>query len=150
MYSSGERRRRFSDGGEAEKIKRSTDKKHLFDDAACRVIERKIDEVCKIARDGGYKKCTVDQTKLRDKYFFGAGYIYGAQMKTVSRGPGNEKLYPEGAVDEVPQWIFDLVVRPIEESGMIPKGFINNAVINDYRPGGFITSHIDPPQLFQR
>ena len=93
MYSSGERRRRFSDGGEAEKIKRSTDKKHLFDDAACRVIERKIDEVCKIAREGGYKKCTVDQTKLRDKYFFGA---YGVVHEKVGHQQRNGTVQARG------------------------------------------------------
>ena len=40
-------------------------------------------------------------------------------MKT--RGAGNEKLYPKGKVDEIPQWIFDLVVAPIVESGLIPS-----------------------------
>jgi alkylated DNA repair protein alkB family protein 5 len=39
---------------------------------------------------------------LCGRYFFGEGYIYGGQLKT--RGPGQEKLYPRGEVDPIPQW----------------------------------------------
>ena len=66
------------------------------------------------------------------------------------RGAGNEKLFPKGQVDEIPQWIFDLVVEPVVKAGIVPQGFINCAVINDYQPGGCIVSHIDPPQIFDR
>lgn len=31
-----------------------------------------------------------------------------------------EKLYAKGDVDEIPQWIFDLVVKPIAKAGLIP------------------------------
>ncbi len=53
-------------------------------------------------------------------------------------------------MDDIPQWIFDLVVKPLERAKMIPKDFINSAVINDYQPGGCIVSHIDPPHIFER
>jgi len=99
-------------------------------------------------RQGLYKKQTVDRAPLRTKYFFGEGYTYGGQLKT--RGPGNEKLYPKGEVDPIPDWIYKLVIKPIEKSGMIPKDWVNSAVVNDYQPGGCIVSHIDPPQLFDR
>jgi alkylated DNA repair protein alkB family protein 5 len=33
---------------------------------------------------------------------------------------------------------------------MIPKDWVNSAVVNDYLPGGCIVSHIDHPQLFDR
>jgi alkylated DNA repair protein alkB family protein 5 len=39
-------------------------------------------------------------------------------------------------VDEIPTWIYDLVIKPLENSKVIPEGFINSAVINDYMPGG--------------
>lgn len=32
----------------------------------------------------------------------------------------------------------------------MPKGWINSVVINDYKPGGMIVAHIDPPHLFAR
>ena len=82
------------------------------------------------------------------RYFFGEGYIYGSQMK--KRGPGNERLYPKGEVDPIPDWIFELIVDPLVKAGIIPEGFVNSAVINDYLPGGCIVSHIDPPQIFDR
>ena len=82
------------------------------------------------------------------KYFFGEGYTYGGQNQR--RGEGNEKLYPEGEVDPIPEWITEQVIKPVEEMGLVQPGWINSAVINDYRPGGCIVSHIDPPQLFDR
>lgn len=33
---------------------------------------------------------------------------------------------------------------------MIPEGFVNSAVINDYQPGGCIVSHVDPIHIFER
>ena len=53
-------------------------------------------------------------------------------------------------MDSIPDWIHKLVIKPIEESSMIPKDWVNSAVVNDYLPGGCIVSHIDPPQLFDR
>lgn len=47
-------------------------------------------------------------------------------------------------------FIYMKVVNPIVKAGMIPEGFVNSAVVNDYMPGGCIVSHIDPPQLFDR
>jgi len=144
-----EKRHSTSTGNEtADKIAASTSATQLFSDAECRVIERKIDEVVAAGANGEYKPCTVDKTPLRNKYFFGEGYIYGGQLKV--RGPGNEKLYPKGKVDEIPQWVLDLVVNPIVKMGYLKPNWVNSAVINDYLPGGHIVSHIDPPQLFDR
>ena len=123
-------------------------RKLLFDDDACREIEQKIDEVVATAEKGEYKKNTVDTAPLRSKYFFGEGYTYGSHMD--KKGPGMEKLYPKGGVDEIPQWIMDLVVKPIVKAKLIPEDFVNSAVINDYQPGGCIVSHIDPVHIFDR
>ncbi len=65
-------------------------------------------------------------------------------------GPGSEKLFPRGECDPIPQWIFDLVVSPLEEAGVVKPGFVNSVAINDYYPGGCIVSHVDPPKLFDR
>jgi len=56
----------------------------------------------------------------------------------------------QGTVDDVPQWIYRLVVKRLVEANVVPKGFVNCAVINDYQPGGCIVSHIDPPHIFDR
>ena len=85
---------------------------------------------------------------FRTKYFFGEGYTYGGQLQ--ERGVGNEKLFPKGEVDPIPDWVRELVIKPVEESGLVRAGWINSAVINDYLPGGCIVSHIDPVQLFCR
>lgn len=61
-----------------------------------------------------------------------------------------ERLYPPGFVDPIPEWIEKLVIDPIEEAGLVPPGFINSAVINDYQPGGCIVSHVDPIHIFDR
>ena len=140
--------RSFSDQMMEDKILSSVSTRQLFDRSQCRVIEKKIDEIVLKGKQGLYKKQTVDRAPLRTKYFFGEGYTYGGQLKT--RGPGNERLYPQGEVDPIPDWIHQLVIQPIEESGMIPKDWVNSAVVNDYLPGGCIVSHIDPPQLFDR
>lgn len=61
-----------------------------------------------------------------------------------------ERLYPSGFVDPIPEWIKQLLIYPIEKAGLIPQGFVNSAVINDYLPGGCIVSHIDPIHIFDR
>ena len=53
-------------------------------------------------------------------------------------------------MDDVPEWIHRLVVDRLVEAKVVPKGFVNCAVINDYQPGGCIVSHIDPPHIFDR
>ena len=133
---------------EAKKIHEGCLQNQLFSDADCREIEGKIDEVVEIGKDGKYKEHTVDRAPLRNKYFFGEGYTYGAQL--AKRGPGQERLYPHGGVDDIPEWIFDLVVARLEKAEIVPKGFINSAVINDYLPGGCIVSHVDPIHIFDR
>lgn len=42
------------------------------------------------------------------------------------------------------------VVDRLVDAKVVPKGFVNCAVINDYQPGGCIVSHIDPPHIFDR
>ena len=133
---------------EKRKVNEGIQQNQIFNDRECRAIEKKIDEVVDIAKDGKYKKATYDYAPLRCKYFFGEGYTYGSQLS--KRGPGNERLYAKGEVDPIPQWIFDMVVDPLIEKNIIPSGFINSAVINDYLPGGCIVSHIDPPHIFER
>ena len=50
---------------------------------------------------------------------------------------GNERLFPAGEVDPIPQWMFDLVVRPIVRAGIISgDDYINSAVIEEYQPRG--------------
>lgn len=136
------------DGDENKKILDSVDTKTLFDKTESAIIEWNIDNIVQEAREGKFKRYTVDRAPLRTKYFFGEGYTYGGQLQ--ERGAGNEKLYPRGEVDPIPNWIQELVIKPVEESGLVRSGWINSAVINDYLPGGCIVSHIDPPQLFSR
>ena len=133
---------------ERRKVNDSIEQHELFNDKQCREIEKKIDEVVEIAKEGKYKKATYDHAPLRCKYFFGEGYTYGSQL--AKRGPGNERLYAKGEVDPIPEWIFDMVVKPLVKKKIIPEGFVNSAVINDYLPGGCIVSHIDPPHIFER
>ena len=135
---------------EIKKIMSGIEQHDVFSIEECIKIERKIDEVATAASEGKYKKHTVDKTPLRDKYFFGEGYTYGAQLKHRSNGPGLERVYAKGEVDEIPVWIHDMVIKPLVKKKYIPENFINSAVINDYRPGGCIVSHIDPPHIFHR
>ena len=133
---------------ETRRVEEGIQQFQLFDDKQCKEIESKIDEVCEQADQGMFKHHTVDRSTLRSKYFFGEGYTYGAQLD--KKGMGNEKLYAKGEVDPIPQWIMDMVVKPVEEANLVPTNFFNSAVINDYLPGGCIVSHIDPPQIFER
>ena len=133
---------------ELQKVHQGIRQRILFDREECEKIEEKIDEVVQSANEGVYKSRTVDRAPLRVKYFFGEGYTYGKQL--AERGPGQERLFPRGEVDEIPEWIFELVVSRLEKAGIVPKGFVNSAVINDYQPGGCIVSHIDPPHIFDR
>jgi len=122
--------------------------RRLFSEEECEEIEKKIDEVVAEAESGHYKSHTVDRAPLRNKYFFGEGYTYGSQL--AKKGPGMERLYPPGEVDEIPTWVNELVIKPIVKARIVPQGFFNSAVINDYQPGGCIVSHIDPIHIFDR
>ncbi|KAL4239987.1 RNA demethylase alkbh5 [Mactra antiquata] len=133
---------------EMRKTQDGITQRRIFPEGQCEDIEKKIDEVVKIANRGVYKEHTVDRAPLRNKYFFGEGYTYGSQLER--KGPGMERLYPKGEVDDIPDWIEDMVIKPIVEAGLVPEGFVNSAVINDYMPGGCIVSHIDPPHIFDR
>jgi alkylated DNA repair protein alkB family protein 5 len=90
----------------------------------------------------------VGRAPLRNKNFFGEGYTYGSQLQ--KRRPGQERLYPPGDVDEIPEWVHQLVIQKLVEHRVIPEGFVNSAVINDYQPGGCIVSHVDPIHIFER
>lgn len=61
-----------------------------------------------------------------------------------------ERLYPHDEIEPIPTWLYDLVINPLVNAQVIPEGFINSVVINDYQPGGCIVSHIDPPHIFDR
>lgn len=120
--------------------------RRLFDSESCAEIEKKIDEIVAKGDRGEYKIHTVDRAPLRNKYFFGEGYTYGGQIS----GPGKEKLYPPGHVDKIPDWVDQLIIRPLVKARLIDDGFCNSVVINDYQPGGCIVSHIDPRHIFDR
>ncbi|KAL1005263.1 hypothetical protein UPYG_G00056830 [Umbra pygmaea] len=133
---------------EARRVQSGIIQVEVFSQEECKVIEKKIDEVVSNAEEGLYREHTVDRAPLRNKYFFGEGYTYGAQLE--KRGPGQERLYRKGEVDDIPGWVHDLVIKKLVASGVIPEGFVNSAVINDYQPGGCIVSHVDPLHIFAR
>lgn len=121
---------------------------NFFDDSMCRKIEKKIDQIAEKAKCGLYKQKTYDRAPLRNKYFFGEGYTYGKQMD--EQGPGKEKIYAKGEVDEIPKWIEKHVIKRLYDENIVKDGFINSAVVNEYFPGGCIVSHIDPIHIFDR
>ncbi|XP_019717829.1 RNA demethylase ALKBH5 [Hippocampus comes] len=133
---------------EAHRVRSSVLQKSIFAPEECARIEEKIDEVVAKAEAGLYREHTVDRAPLRNKYFFGEGYTYGAQLE--KRGPGQERLYRKGQVDDIPSWVHELVIQRLVSAGVIPEGFVNSAVINDYQPGGCIVSHVDPLHIFAR
>eukprot|EP00927_Polykrikos_kofoidii_P072147 TRINITY_DN68299_c0_g1_i1.p1 TRINITY_DN68299_c0_g1~~TRINITY_DN68299_c0_g1_i1.p1 ORF type:complete len:632 (-),score=85.75 TRINITY_DN68299_c0_g1_i1:144-1949(-) len=111
----------------------------------CDEVESWIDETCRRGRDGGFHgEHTLDVTPRRSKFFFGCGYTYGRGMR------GHEELLPLGAVDPIPSWMWRLLVRPMEERGVVPYGWIDSVVMNEYRSGSSIVAHVDPPKLFAR
>mmetsp|Transcript_8955 Transcript_8955/g.20833 ORF Transcript_8955/g.20833 Transcript_8955/m.20833 type:complete len:371 (+) Transcript_8955:49-1161(+) len=130
----------------AERITESlTHLPDFFEAKACNAIESCIDEMAALAAAGGL--CgpkTVDRTPLRTKYFFGKGYTYGQGRR------GSEELLPEGEVDPIPEWMRDLLVKPLEEAGILERGWVDSVVMNDYRSGSSIVAHVDPPSLFER
>lgn len=133
---------------EARRVKSGIQQAIVFSPDECVRIEEKIDEVVAHGDAGLYREHTVDRAPLRNKYFFGEGYTYGAQLER--RGPGQERLYSEGEVDEIPGWVHELVISRLVARGLLKEGFVNSAVINDYQPGGCIVSHVDPPHIFER
>ena len=133
---------------ELKKVHSGIKQRRLFDTDQCDQIERKIDETVERADLGEFQQHTVDRAPLRNKYFFGEGYTYGSQL--AKKGPGQERLYRKGEVDPIPSWIEELVIKPIVNAKIVPEGFFNSAVINDYMAGGCIVSHIDPRHIFDR
>jgi len=111
----------------------------------CERIEAWINETVLRNSLGGFDgQSTVDATALRTKYFFGHGYTYGHGCR------GTEKLLHLGAVDPIPLWVRDFVIKPLEDRGIVEPGWIDSVVMNDYRTGSSIVAHVDPPQLFAR
>ncbi|XP_041960352.1 RNA demethylase ALKBH5 isoform X2 [Alosa sapidissima] len=133
---------------EARRVKSGIKQATVFSAQECALIEQKIDEVVAKGDKGLYREHTVDRAPLRNKYFFGEGYTYGAQLER--RGPGQERLYSKGEVDDIPDWVHELVISRLVERGLLSEGFVNSAVINDYQPGGCIVSHVDPIHIFER
>jgi alkylated DNA repair protein alkB family protein 5 len=121
---------------------------NFFDESMCRKIEKKIDQIAEKAKCGLYRQKTYDRAPLRNKYFFGEGYTYGKFMD--DKGPGKEKIYPKGEVDEIPKWIEKHIIKKLYDDKIVEEGFINSAVINEYFAGGCIVSHIDPIHIFDR
>mmetsp|Transcript_63897 Transcript_63897/g.152400 ORF Transcript_63897/g.152400 Transcript_63897/m.152400 type:complete len:425 (+) Transcript_63897:110-1384(+) len=131
----------------ARKIKESCIVHEKFwSEDTCAAVERVVDQITELAARGAFKERTVDRTPLRNKYFFGFGYTYGPQVAKR----GDEQLLPPHVVDPIPDFIREALIKPIEAKGWVPEGWINSAVVNDYKKGGMIVSHIDPPQLFAR
>lgn len=118
----------------------------FWSEEACAKIEADIESLAVMAKAGHFREKTVDRTPLRSKYFFGYGYTYGSQISKK----GDEQILPPELIDPVPDFIYDKLILPLEEQGMVREGWINSAVVNDYRPGGMIVSHVDPPKLFAR
>lgn len=133
---------------EKERIQSGIRQHKFFSKEEIKVIEDKIDKVVHQADQGCYKKHSVDRAPLRIKYFFGEGYTYGKQMS--ERGPGQEKLFPKGEIDDIPKWIHRLVIEPLVKAEIVEPDFVNSVVINDYQPGGCIVSHVDPIHIFER
>eukprot|EP00747_Dinoflagellata_sp_TGD_P070254 gnl/TRDRNA2_/TRDRNA2_156510_c0_seq1.p1 gnl/TRDRNA2_/TRDRNA2_156510_c0~~gnl/TRDRNA2_/TRDRNA2_156510_c0_seq1.p1 ORF type:complete len:338 (-),score=67.55 gnl/TRDRNA2_/TRDRNA2_156510_c0_seq1:76-1089(-) len=131
----------------ARKVKSSlTVHEGFWSEEACHEVELFIETLGEMGRKGKFRAKTLDRTPLRSKYFFGYGYTYGSQISKK----GGEQILPPELIDPVPDFIYDKLILPLEERGVVPEGWINSAVVNDYRPGGMIVSHIDPPQLFAR
>lgn len=121
----------------------------LFSAEESQELERLIDQVTVDAERGLFKDHTVDLTPMRNKYFFGFAYTYGAQ-KEHAGARGVEAVWPPEDTSPIPDWIQDMVISRLEARRLVPKGWINAATINDYAAGGCIVSHIDPPHLFDR
>jgi alkylated DNA repair protein alkB family protein 5 len=121
----------------------------LFTPDECEYLEALINQVVVDAERGLFKERTVDLTPMRNKYFFGFAYTYGAQ-KEHPGARGIEAVWPPEETSEIPLWISDMVISRLEARKIVPKGWVNSATINDYAAGGCIVSHIDPPHLFDR
>lgn len=102
----------------------------------------------KIVDKGEYKLYIVDRVLLRNKYFFGEGYIYGFQLE--KKGLGMERFYFKGEVDEILDWIYELVIKFLYDVKIVFEGFVNSVVINDYMSGGCIVFYIDLFYIFDR
>lgn len=121
----------------------------LFSPDECNQLEVLVDQVVVDAERGLFKERTVDLTPMRNKYFFGFAYTYGAQ-KEHPGAHGIEAVWPPEETSPIPAWIQEKIITRLEERGIVKKGWINSATINDYAAGGCIVSHIDPPHLFDR
>lgn len=124
------------------KVMAGVSSRTIFNEAQCSAIEAKIEEIVFNATNGDYRASTVEESQLRTRYFFGEGH---------SRNPKDDsKLYPAGEVDPIPACIHDLVIGPIVEAGIVPRGFINSVILSDFAPGSFSRSQVHPSTLFDR
>ena len=88
----------------------------------------------------------VSLVKRRVKVFLGFRYSYGKTSKS-----GEPQLFDdvdtmeEGLPESLP-----LIVRRLEERGLVKPGFFNQAVINGYHPGASLGVHADDPEPFER
>lgn len=121
----------------------------LFSSTECEELEALIEKVVIDAQRGLFKPHSVDLTPMRNKYFFGFAYTYGAQ-KEHPGAHGVEAVWPPEDTSPIPAWVHEKIISKLEARRVVPKGWINSATINDYAPGGCIVSHIDPPWLFDR
>jgi alkylated DNA repair protein alkB family protein 5 len=117
----------------------------FWDSSECAEIEQWVDATILHGEMGLFSgESTANKTPHRDKYFFGSGYTYGYGKR------GHEELLANGAVDPIPDWMRHLLVEKVEKMGVVPKGWLDSVVMNDYRLGSSIVAHVDPPQLFAR
>jgi alkylated DNA repair protein alkB family protein 5 len=117
----------------------------FYNDGACSVVESWIDDTVARGSAGGLPgEHTVDETPFRSKFFFGFGYSYGRGMR------GKEELLAAGSVAAIPEWMYWLLIKPLEDTGIVPPGWVDSVVMNDYRAGSSIVGHVDPPRLFAR
>merc|ERR1712032_942102 len=76
----------------------------MFTPAECERFEELIEKVVIDAERGLFKPHSVDLTPMRNKYFFGFAYTYGAQ-KDYAGAHGVEAVWPPEETSPIPDWI---------------------------------------------
>ncbi len=120
----------------------------LFSDEELNLIEREVRWRLDTEGLSALDACSVDVSlvKRRIKVFLGYRYSYGKKAK--SREP---QLFDDvNTMDEGLPSSLPLIVRRLEERGLVEPGFFNQAVINGYYPGASLGVHCDDPALFER
>eukprot|EP00664_Eupelagonemidae_sp_cell27_P007490 gene7490-6403_t len=84
----------------------------------------------------------------RVKVFYGKAYTYKNGPVHGVRTAGEEELVIE--VPEIPEWIKELVLTPLQKAGAIRAvEAVDMVTINFYSPGSFIVGHRDPLETFE-